>query len=86
MRAASFAEAAHQDGVGGFEENNLRRNHAPDRFQDSGKLFQLGAFAHVHDKRGAADLTGLHSQVGKLRDELHRQVIDAVVAQILERL
>ena len=53
-------------------------------FRYLGKLFQLGAFAHVDDEGGAANLARLHGQVGKLRDELDRQVVDAVVAEVLE--
>ena len=58
----------------------------PTDFRISGKLFQLGAFAHVHDQRGAANLARLHGQVGELRDQLDRKVVDAVVAQVFEGL
>ena len=66
MRTASLAEAPHQNGIGGLKENNLGRNHAPNRFQNPRQLLQLGAFAHVHDQGGAANLTRLHGQFGKL--------------------
>ena len=86
MRPARLAETAHQNRVGSFEEDDFRRDHAGDRLQYLRKLFQLRTFADVHDQRGAANLARLHGQVGKLRDELHGQVIDAVVAEILEGL
>ena len=86
MRPARLAEAAHENGVGSFEEDDLGRDHARNRLQYLGKFVELGAFTHVHHQRGAANLARLDRQVGELRDELHRQVIDAVVAQVLEGL
>src|ERR1700674_931520 len=57
MGTASFAEAADQYGVGGFQINHLSREHAPDRFEDSWKLFQLGTLAYVHHKCRAPNLS-----------------------------
>ena len=56
-----------------------------DRLQESGQMVQLRALAHVDHQSGAADLAGLHGQVGELRDEFDRKIIDAVVAKVLER-
>ena len=86
VRAACLTEAPHENGIGSLEEDDFGRDHARDGLQDPGKFFQLGAFAHVHDQRGAANLTGLDSQVGELRDELYREVVDTVVAEIFKGL
>ena len=86
VRTASLAEAPHENGIGGLEEDDLGRNRTPNRFQNDRQLLQRGTFAHVHDQGGAAKLARLHGQVGKLGNEFNRQVVDAVVAQILEGL
>ena len=86
MRPTGLAETPHQHRVGGLEENDLGRNHPPDRFQDRRQLFQLGAFADIHDQRGAANFARLHRQFGKLRDQFDGKIVDAVVAEIFEGL
>src|SRR6202158_3040710 len=43
MRPARLAETTHQHRVGGFQEDYLGRNQAPDRLQDLRKIFQLRA-------------------------------------------
>jgi len=84
MRPAGFAETAQKNGVGGFQENDLGRDQAPDRLQKVGQLVEAGTFADIDDQGSAADLAGLHGEFGKFGNQLHRQVIDAVVAEILE--
>jgi rubrerythrin len=84
MGTASFTEAADQYGVGGFQINHLGRDHPPDRFEDSWKLFQLGTLAYVYHKRCAPNLRRLHCQFREPRDQLHRKIVHAVVAQVLK--
>lgn len=86
MGTARLAETTHQDRVGGLEEDDLRRNHTGNGFQDLGELFELGAFTHIQDERGAADFARLHSQVSKLWDELDWKIVDAVVAEVFKGL
>jgi hypothetical protein len=54
--------------------------------QNGRQFFELGTFAHVYDQRSPTNFTGLHRQVGELRDELDGEVVDAVVAEILKGL
>src|SRR5438552_4150139 len=84
MRAAGFTEAAQENRVGGFQKNDFGRNHAPDRLQQRGKFFKFCTFANIDHEGGPADLTGLHSQFGKLGNQFNGEIIDAIVAQILE--
>ncbi len=86
MRAARLTESADQHRVRRFQEDNFCRDETPNFFQDLGKFLQRRAFAHIDDQRGTPNLTRLDGQIGKLRDELDRQVVDAVVAQILKGL
>ena len=53
-------------------------------FTIAGSDFQLRAFANVHDQGGAADLGGLPHQFRKSRNQFDRQVVHAVVAEVLE--
>src|SRR6266852_1174701 len=47
---------------------------------------QLRTLAHVHYQRGARNFPGLQRKFGKPGNQIDRQVVHAVVAQILERL
>ena len=49
-----------------------------------GKSFQRLAFADIHHKRGAPDIWRNTRQFRKFGDEFDRQVIDRIIAQILE--
>ncbi len=84
-RRVSLKRRSRMDSVG-FEENHLGGQHALDRIHDRRQRFQLRAFANVHHQRSALDLGGLPDQFGKVRNQFHRQVVHAVVAQILESL
>ena len=55
MRAAGFAEAAEQDFVAGFDKHQSRGMLGHELAINSGKLFDLLAFAGVHQERGAFD-------------------------------
>ena len=86
MRAARLAEAPQQHRIGGFEEGDLGRNHAPHCLQNARQLLELRAFAHIHHQRGAADLGRLQRHLGEARNQFDGKVVDAVVAQILKGL
>ena len=86
MRAAGLAEAAQQHRVGRFQKGDLGRNHPAHGLQNLWQFFQLRSFANIDYQCCAPDFARLHGQVGKLRDELDRQIVDAVVAQIFEGL
>src|SRR5579862_9668204 len=86
MWSTSLAEAAKQDLVRRLQKHHLRRNHPANELENPRQIFELGTLAYVNNQRSEADLAGLHRQFGKLRDQLYRQVIDAIVAEILEGL
>ena len=81
---AGLAETAQQHLVGGLEKNRLGRQDALDRPYNGRQLFQLHSFANVHHQRGAFNLRGLPYQFGKMRDQADRQVIYAVVTEVLK--
>ncbi len=60
--------------------------HALDRVHDGRQLVQLRAFANIHHQRRALDLGRLPHQLGEAGNQVDRQVVHAVVAQILEGL
>jgi hypothetical protein len=57
-----------------------RANPAP----DGGKLLQAGAFADIDHERCMADGTRIADEIGKGRNQVDREVVDGIVAKILE--
>ena len=49
-------------------------------------MLEFRAFADIDHQGGALDFGRLDCQFGKSRNELDRQVVDAVVAEVLESL
>src|ERR1700756_1173234 len=86
MRTSCLAETPQQDSVRGFQEDDLRRDHAADGFQNLRQLAQLAAFANINYEGGAARVTRPNSQFCKTRDQFDWQVVNAVVAEIFESL
>ena len=86
MRAPRLAESADQGGVRSFEEYQRNLHAVPIQALIHGrKLADRSAFADVHPHRGALDAAlGQAAEIGKLGDQINRQVIYAVVAQIFE--
>ena len=88
MRPARFAEAPHQRRLCRLEEDE-HRVEVPHVLQppvDARKLLEQPAFADVDDDRGARDLAaGAQRQLGEHRQQRDRQVVDAEVAEVLER-
>jgi len=52
---------------------------------DCRQPFELFAFADVGHQRRFLNLRGLLGQIGKARDQVNRQVVNAVVVQVLKR-
>src|SRR5215471_6420367 len=86
MRPPRLAVAAKEDCIGSLKEHDPGRNHATYGMQNSRQFFQLGAFSHIHDQRGAPDLPRLDGQLSEPRNQINWQVVDAIVAEILKRL
>ncbi len=83
MRAAGLAITAQQDFIRSFEEDHFGGDHPLDRFHDGRQFFQLATFADVDHQSGARIFRRLH-QFGEARDQFHRQIINRVVAEVLE--
>ncbi len=84
MRTARLAEAAHQRGVVGFEENKPGADLAADAPEQRREALQRLAFANVHHDGGAA--RGIVHQFGELRNQVERQIVDGMVAEVFQRL
>jgi hypothetical protein len=86
MWAPRFAEPPHQLGVAGFEKDQLGAQVLV------GLQLAVGArevadesrLAHVHDHRHAVVFALAFAQLGQHRQQRHRQIVDAVVAEVLE--
>src|SRR5579864_813905 len=88
MRAPGLLEAADQGVVRGFEKHQRRLEVvARESSVHGGKLAQRFPAPNIDHHGGALDAAvRLAAALGKLGDQIHRQVIDAVEAQVLERL
>ena len=88
MRPPRFAEPAHERGLGGLEkdEHRVEAAHGLQATVDAGKVLEQPALADVDDDGGARDLAaGAERQLGQHRQERDREVVDAEVAEVLER-
>ncbi len=86
MRPACLAEAAQQHVVRRFQENDFGRDHAADRLQNVRQVSSLAPSRTSITKAVRRVSLRLNRQFGKLRNQLDRQVVDAVVAEVLEGL
>src|ERR1700761_3776702 len=86
MRTSSLGVSAQQRGLARFKKDHRGCERPFDLLQDGGKAFERLAFANIDDQRGTIDLRRLPNQIGKTRQQLERQVVYGVVAQILEGL
>src|SRR4051812_28701195 len=84
MWAARLAKAAEQRFVRRLEINDLGRQRTLQRFQDGRQLLQSLPFADVRNQSSALDLRGFARELGKMRDELYRQVVDRVVTHVFK--
>ena len=88
MRPPRLAEAPHERGVARLEEDQHRiePRHLPQPLEDLRERRQEVALAHVDDDGDLADVAaGAERQLRERRDQRRRQVVDAEVAEILER-
>ena len=86
MRPPRFAEAPHERGVRRLEEDQRRVQpfHAPQLPVRLRELREKILFPDVHDDGDARDAFAPH-EIGERRNERRRNVVDAEVAEILER-
>ena len=88
VRPARFAEAAHQRGLRRFEkdQDGIESFAGLEPPVDPGKLPQQFSLADVHHDGRARNLrAGAQRQLREHRKERHRQIVDAEVAEVLER-
>src|SRR5262245_23236043 len=88
MRSPRLAETPHQRVVAGFQENEDRveTRHLPQLPENLRERRQQAALAYVDDDGHLLDVAaGAQRQPGERRDQHRRQVVDAEVAEILER-
>ena len=88
VRPPRLAEPPHERVVARFEEDQHRvePRHLPQPAEDHRKLREEVALAHVDDDGHLVDVAaGAHRQLGERGDQRRRQVVDAEVAEVLER-
>ena len=88
MRTPRLAESPHQRRVARFEENQHRvqPRHLAQPPEDLRERRQEAALADVDDDRDLLDVAaGAQRQLRQRRDQRGRQVVDAEVAEILQR-
>ena len=82
---ARLLEAVHERGVGGFQEEELRVQTALLQFLQCGRQGrELLPGAGVHNARHAIQLPRAVSQLREVGDQRRRDVVDAVIAEVLE--
>jgi len=82
-----FTEAAQQRFIASLDEHQAGRVLAPQLAVNGRQAFQLLALARVHQQRRALDFpAAIHVELTEGGDQVHRQVIDAIEAQVLEGL
>jgi NAD(P)H-hydrate repair Nnr-like enzyme with NAD(P)H-hydrate epimerase domain len=85
MRAARLAVAAEERIVCGINENEGDGMIFAKVLQQRRKLFQLHAFAGIHEEGSTSKIAFAGSvQLGKNRNQLNRKIIDAIEAHVLE--
>ncbi len=86
MGTASLAEAPDQGRLVGFEKHQPRGNLAADALVQGRKAVQRGALADVDDDGRLADVGHGLGQFGEFRDQPDGQIVDRIIAQVLQRL
>src|SRR5436305_13868021 len=86
MRPARFTESAQKRSVACLQKDQARRHHPLDRLQNCRQSIELRALANIDNEGRTGYFSGLQRQFCESWDEIHRQVVDAVVAEIFERL
>jgi hypothetical protein len=84
MRTPSLREAPLQGLVVGFEKQKPGRDLGREGAVDRRKAVERRTLAGVDDERRSMRLDGALGQISELRDEIDRQVIDRVIAKVLE--
>jgi hypothetical protein len=86
VRPARLAEATHELRVLALEEQQLDLVTArSQRLERAGRAFEEAAGPHVDATSRSGQLPASGQQLGQLRDQRWRQVVDAEVAEVLER-
>jgi hypothetical protein len=88
MRPAGLAVTPDQRRLAGLEEDQRRTQSGQraERFEDARKLLEERALAHVDDDGGLLDLrVGPQRQLREDRQQRDREIVDAEVAEVLER-
>ena len=68
-----------------FDKNQRRRTVGRERAVNSRKILDLPALTRIHEKRSPLDFAcAAPINLAEHRNQRHRQVVDAVVAQVLE--
>src|ERR1022692_3069063 len=86
MRPAGLTEAADDGVVVRLQKEEPRGHRFADAGEDFGKHLQPGALANIHHQGCRVNGGIVARQLGELRDQFHRQVVDGVEAQILQGL
>ena len=84
MRPAGFAEAAQQHAVAALQEHQARVQALLELGQHRRATGPAAAFADVNHHGRIQRLGRVDHQFGEAGNQFHRQIVDAVVPQILE--
>src|SRR5271155_4441130 len=85
VRTAGFAEAAEQNFVAGFDEDEGGGMFGDEFAVNSGELFDLLAFAGVNEERGAFDFAAAFDvEFAESGDQADGKIIHAVEAEVFE--
>ena len=86
MRTPGFGKAAQQRGIGRLEKKDLGRQHFAQLAQQRRKLVQSLPLANINHQGGSLDLRRLADQVRKCRQQIQRQIVYGIEAEIFKGL
>ena len=87
MRTARFAEPPHQRFVARFDEHERRGMFGGELAVNPGQLFDLLAFARVHEQSRAFHFAhAFDVEFAEFGNQADRQIIDAIKSQVFERI
>ncbi len=86
MRTARFRIAPHQHFILGVQKHHAGGQHRAHALENVGKTIERLPLAHIHHDGRAVDLGRLAHQVREIRQQLQRQIIHGVVAEVFECL
>ena len=86
MRTPGLAVAAQQRVFVGLEKQHRGLQRAPQGLQQLRQLVEPRTFADIDHQGGALDFGRVAHQVGEVRNQADRQVVDRVVAEVFEGL